>query len=60
MPKMNEIVEWMENNPGYEVVSRDAISDSDDEKTDDDEDNNLKIEEKKNDELEGFIFFCYY
>lgn len=55
---MDEIEEWMENNPGYEVISRDAVSDSDDEKSII-EDIKPKIEEKKYDEFEG-LFFNYY
>lgn len=30
MPNADEIEEWMDKNPGYEVLSRDAASDSDD------------------------------
>lgn len=52
MPKIEDIEEWIEKNPSYEVVSRDAVSDSDGEISDA-EDSKPKIEEKKDDEFEG-------
>lgn len=60
-PKMDEIEEWMDKNPGYEVISRDAVSDSDGEKSDEEEEKPLAAEEdiEKVDEFEGFLIFKY-
>lgn len=49
---MDEIEEWMDKNPGYEVISRDAVSDSEDDKSDG-ELEKPQINEKKDDEFEG-------
>lgn len=53
-PKMEEIDEWMERNPGYEIISRDAVSDSEDEKSDDERPKEPVVESKE-EELEGFL-----
>lgn len=57
-PKADELEEWLEQNPGFEVISRDAASDSDDENSDD----GYKEHDHgyiKEDEFEG-IFACEY
>lgn len=54
-PKVDELEAWLETHPGYEVISRDALSDSEDEKSDHEEEKEPEKEEEeiKDDEFEG-------
>ena len=54
-PTADEMDDWLAKNPGYEVVSRDALSDSEDE--DDHKEEGKKEEGKKEDEFEGLKLF---
>jgi len=50
------VEEWLAKNPGYELISRDTASDSDDD-GDEEMDTSTMAAEKKEDEFEGFIFY---
>lgn len=58
-PKAEELEAWLETHPGFEVISRDALSDSDDEKSDHEEEKEKKVEEEEaqDDEFEGMLLF---
>ena len=55
-PDPDEVEEWLAKNPGYELISRDTASDSDDD-GDEEMDTSTIAAEKKEDEFEGFIFY---
>jgi hypothetical protein len=46
------VEEWLAKNPGYELISRDTASDSDDD-GDEEMDTSTMAAEKKEDEFEG-------
>uniref|UniRef100_A0A915ETT0 Uncharacterized protein n=1 Tax=Ditylenchus dipsaci TaxID=166011 RepID=A0A915ETT0_9BILA len=54
VPNMEEIEDWIEKNPGFEIISRDAISDSENEEEKaEPEPKKPVVEEVKDDEFEG-------
>lgn len=59
LPPPDEVEEWLNQNPGYELISRDTASDSED---DQEEEIPMEAEpeEKKEDEFEGEFFFEFF
>ena len=51
-PKPDEVEEWLATNPGYELISRDIASDSEDEA---EETMETIRDEQKEDEFEGYF-----
>jgi hypothetical protein len=51
-PKPDEVDDFIANNPGFELISRDMVSDSDDE-PDDEVETHAEPDEKDDDEFEG-------
>lgn len=56
-PKADEIDSWLEAHPGFEVISRDAASDSEDEN--DDDIFQRRLPEHKDDEYEGAFHYPF-
>jgi hypothetical protein len=55
IPEPDEVDEWLARNPGYELISRDTASDSDDDP--EEEEIPVQSQEDREDEFEGLIVY---
>lgn len=54
IPEIDEIESWLEKNPDYELISRENVSDSEEEKSDEEIGKHPPVaNEEKEDEYEG-------